>query len=197
MVRTGKTAMNEQMIRTTTDRVIAPTSRVRRTGSACRDQQQVNETTIETRFSPDGRPLCNRYTRTGEPCPNRVTTGRKHCFAHDPAAKERNKQASLASVKARQQRVADRLQASEQAKLTLTERIHRQAAERAEELACALVQAAITDPHGRAMAHVLDRVEGKVTDRLETSALEPGQMSAAELERWLRLPSQEPDDKEE
>lgn len=44
------------------------------------------------------------------------------------------------------------------------------------------------------MAHVLDRVEGKVTDRLETSALEPGQMSAAELERWLRLPSEEPDD---
>ena len=71
------------------------------------------------------------------------------------------------------------------------------AAERADELARALVQAAITDPHGRAMANVLDRVEGKVAEHLEMTALEPGQMSAAELERWLRLPSEDPDADEE
>jgi len=41
------------------------------------------------------------------------------------------------------------------------------------------------------MAHVLDRVEGKVADRLETTAVEPGQMSASELERWLLAPSAE------
>ena len=47
------------------------------------------------------------------------------------------------------------------------------------------------------MAHVLDRVEGKVAEHLEMTALEPGQMSAAELERWLRLPSEDPDADEE
>ena len=46
----------------------------------------------------------------------------------------------------------------------------RAAGERAEQIAQALVTSAIADPHGRAMAHVLERVEGKVTERLETSS---------------------------
>jgi hypothetical protein len=35
------------------------------------------------------------------------------------------------------------------------------------EIATALVAAALADPHGRAMAHVLDRVEGRVVERQE------------------------------
>ena len=38
--------------------------------------------------------LCNRTTRTGNACSNKALQGQEYCFAHDPAAKERNKRAA-------------------------------------------------------------------------------------------------------
>jgi len=48
-----------------------------------------------------------------------------------------------------------------------------------------LVQAAVEDPHGRAMAHVLDRVEGKVADRVLTGPADP--FADLDVETLLQL----------
>lgn len=57
------------------------------------------------------------------------------------------------------------------------------------ELAEALVKAALADPHGRAMTHVLDRVDGSVVSQVELSqagsADDPQNMSASQFRAWL------------
>lgn len=46
------------------------------------------------------------------------------------------------------------------------------------------MKAALADPHGRAMAHVLDRVEGRVVEKVETSdALSPAERELVEQMR--------------
>jgi hypothetical protein len=134
-------------------------------------------------------------TKAGKPCTNRRMAGSELCFSHSDDAVAYRKRATQASAEKRRARVEARKDASEASKLSLTERIRRDAARRADEVAKSLVDAAVADGSSRAMAELLNRVEGKVIDRLETTAGNPSEMSEAELEaivlKWATEPMTE------
>lgn len=128
---------------------------------------------------------CIETTKAGKPCSNHVVSGSNVCFSHSEHQREAAKRASEASAKARKATVTARKEASEQAKLSLTEVIRSQAAMKRTEIAKALVEAAVADGSSRAMAELLNRVEGKVTDSLNLNAGDPFTMDEASLHRWL------------
>lgn len=129
---------------------------------------------------------CSSKTKTGEPCKGYAVMGGETCVAHTPGLKERSLAAATqASAEARTSAVAARKQESEQAKLSLTERIRRYAALHDAEIVESLGKAAIADGNSPAMRELLARVEGKVTDSLNLNAGDPFTMSQAQLEAWL------------
>lgn len=133
--------------------------------------------------TPKTRPQCSHIKGNGEQCKGYARHGMDVCMAHSPDMAAARAKAVQASAQARRGKVEARQEAQEAAKLSLTERIRLEAGRRNEELARALVAAALADPHGRAMAHVLDRVEGKVADKLETTTAtaNPFEMDEAQL----------------
>lgn len=131
---------------------------------------------------PDDR-RCTAVKKNGERCKSRALVDDVVCLLHSDRAEQVRAKAVERSAESRGEQVEARKEAQEAAKLTLTERIRLEAGRRNEELAHALVAAALADPHGRAMAHVLDRVEGKVADKLETTTAtaNPFEMDEAQL----------------
>jgi hypothetical protein len=115
-------------------------------------------------------PRCIAVTKAGSPCSNRAVTGETVCLAHSDKHPELAKKAAAASVAARKASSERRKEELETAKLTLTERIRRVVARRADEFAEALVQRGIDEPNSQAAAMVLDRVEGRVPQGIEHTA---------------------------
>lgn len=136
--------------------------------------------------------LCSSMTKAGKPCPNRCMGGETTCFSHSEGAIEQRKRATEASAKARSERVEARKEASEEAKLTITERLQRRVAERATQLVDSLVAAAEADGSSRAMDMVWNRIEGKVSDNLNLSSRTPFDMDEGALMAWLSQPAEEP-----
>lgn len=142
---------------------------------------------------PPTTPKCSALTKAGEACKGWAVDGGSTCVAHTPGLKERSLAAATkASAEARSNAVAERKQASKQAKRSLTEVIRSQAAMKRTEIAKALVEAAVADGSSRAMAELLNRVEGKVTDSLNLNAGDPFTMDEASLHRWLSEGSEGP-----
>lgn len=129
--------------------------------------------------------ICTSLKTDGSPCSNRVVRGEQTCFAHSERGREQRELATVASAEARRNRVEAREKAFEEDLLTLTQRIRREAAEHSQEIAEALVEAAIADGSSRAMAELLNRVEGKVTESLVINPNDPFQMDEAQLHKWL------------
>jgi hypothetical protein len=94
----------------------------------------------------------------------------------------------------RQTRVQERLEAVERSKLTLTQLLRIEAADRAEEIVAALVQRAVDEPNSQASAILWDRIEGRVVEKSEVKNLsDPWAMSEEDLVHWLRqAPNEEP-----
>lgn len=113
------------------------------------------------------------------------------CALHSPRGADIRAKATQASADARRDKANQREQATEDAKLTLTQRLTRAAAVRAGDLVDALIERAI-DGDMRAQGLVWDRVEGKVADHLITEAGDPFQMSEEQLARWLAEPAPVP-----
>lgn len=140
--------------------------------------------TPENPPTTSSKPPCLGVKKDGSVC-NAPPTEDGYCVMHGPKADEIRARARQASNEARKAKVERREQALEDADLSLTAHIRITAGRRNKELAEALVSSAITDPHGRAMAHVLDRVEGKVANEVNVNAGDPFAMSESELHRWL------------
>jgi hypothetical protein len=122
-------------------------------------------------------------TKAGEKCKGYAVNGETTCLAHTPRLMARSQPAAVAaSTRKRQEAVERRKEASEQAKLSLTEVIRRDTAIRRAEISASLVSAAIADGNGAAMRELLNRVDGKVADQLVTSAGDTHLMTEAELE---------------
>lgn len=136
---------------------------------------------------------CSSKTKGGKECRGYAIEGETTCVAHTPAvaALARSKGVER-SREVRKERAEQRQEASEAAKLSLTQRIRRAAADSQEDLVASLVKAAIADGNGAAMRELLNRVEGKVTDSLNVNAGDPFSMSEADLHRWLTEAPQEP-----
>lgn len=129
---------------------------------------------------------CSSVTRQGEPCKGYAVEDETTCVAHTPRIAELARSKGVErSREVRKERVEQREQASEAAKLSLTERIRYQAAANQTELVDSLVKAAIADGNGAAMRELLNRVDGKVTDSLSLNAGNPFEMDEASLHRWL------------
>jgi hypothetical protein len=111
---------------------------------------------------------CSATTKAGKPCSAHPVHGTSLCLAHSPGMQERARKANAASAEARKRLREERGKALEEDKRTLTQRIAAVAARRADEFSEALVQRAIDEPNSQAAAMVLDRVEGRLVDRVET-----------------------------
>lgn len=129
--------------------------------------------------------VCPALTRTGKPCPNRPMAGQETCFTHSEEAVEQRRRATQASAEKRKARTEGRKQASEDAKLSLTDAIRRAAAIHRDAIVESLVTAAKADGNGAAMRELLNRVDGKVTDSLNVNAGDPFTMSEEALHKWL------------
>lgn len=133
---------------------------------------------------PQADRRCSSLTKTGKPCPNRPMADEDVCLMHSPRGEETRAKGRARAAAAKRELVEARKQAAEDAKLTLTQRLHRRAAERANEVVSALVRAA-EGGDMRAQTILWERVEGKVADKLETRASDPFEMDVAALQRWL------------
>lgn len=132
-------------------------------------------------------------TKGGTECKGWAVDGGSTCVAHTPGLKERSLAAATkASAEKRSNAVAARQEASEAAKLSLTEAIQRDAAAKRDEIAASLIAAAVADGSSRAMAELLNRVEGKVTDSLNLNSRTPFDMDEGALMAWLSQPAEEP-----
>lgn len=127
---------------------------------------------------------CSAITRSGERCKGYALHHRDTCQSHSPEGLESRAKAVRASAEARKAKVEARNERVEQSKLTLTQWFSIVAGEHAEALARKAVDSALGGDV-RALSIVLDRVEGKVADKLITEAGVPERMNEAELMEWL------------
>ena len=122
--------------------------------------------------------------------------GERVCFTHHPSQRENAKRANLRSAEVRKARAKARDEAVEEARINARLGIEHwlavRADERDEELATALVDAAVKNPDGRAMAMLLERRLGKVPDfltlRQTQGTDDPFEMDMPELAKLDALP---------
>jgi hypothetical protein len=131
---------------------------------------------------------CEATKADGDPCNAYAVKGGSKCFLHSGNAKALSEQGAAKSAEVRRDRLTKREQRLEDAKLTLTQKIRLFAAENADAITAALGKAAIADGSSPAMRELLQRVEGKVADRVETvDGNDPSRMDEAQLTAWLGL----------
>jgi hypothetical protein len=138
-------------------------------------------------IDPVPAPRCSSTTKAGKPCGGYAVEGGSTCVAHTPhiAAVARSKGVER-SREVRKQRVEQREQADELAKLSLTQLLRKLAHERKAEIVKSLLDAAIADGSSAAMRETWQRIEGKVIDVTQVNAGDPFNMSQTELEEYLR-----------
>jgi hypothetical protein len=107
---------------------------------------------------------------------------------HSSRGAEIRAKATQASADARRDKVKDRKEAQEAAKLSLTEAFRLAAGKRQTELVNATLDRAILDKDSAVLRLVWERLEGKVADHLVTEAGDPFTMTEAQLAKWLDTP---------
>jgi hypothetical protein len=134
-----------------------------------------------------GEMRCNAVTKSGGSCHNRPVAGSKVCVMHSEGHTGFAKQGADASAKARGTRVTKRQEAQELAKLTTTERLRLNAAERTQELLDSIWYAATVKHDVQAQRMVLERLDGKVIDtvRFTGDKDDPEGMNDQQLKSWL------------
>lgn len=137
---------------------------------------------------------CSSMTKGGKECRAYPVKGSTTCLLHGDREQvaELSKRAAAESARVRKDSLEQRKAASEDAKLSLTQRLRRATAARADEFVNATLDNAIGQKDVGAQRLVWERLEGKVTDNLNVNAGDPFSMSEADLHRWLTEAPQEP-----
>lgn len=131
--------------------------------------------------------LCTHRKDDGSYCGAYKAKGIETCYLHSLTPEEREANARKASAKSaevRSEQAEARERAVERAKYSLSDALTVTAGERVWELVNALVQRGV-DGDMRAQSIIWERMEGKVTDRLEVAEVSPLDMDAKTLAAWL------------